>query len=98
MCQTDATEDTTIADREVSRQNAILALLVSDPFPWTEEEIGRELSPVNGRLDADDPLMALSGAGLVYRFEVTLRDGPPLRLVTLTRAARQADVVYQGAS
>ncbi len=62
----------------------ILLLLCDSPFPWTLEEIGRELqSP----LDAADGVRRLTETGLVHRFE---------DFVFPTRTARRADELEVG--
>jgi hypothetical protein len=71
------------SDRRGDR--SVLVNLFQDPFPWTIEEIGRELGNQD---DATDSVARLAADGLVHRFE---------RFVFPTRAARRSDELYEGA-
>jgi hypothetical protein len=66
-------------------EKAVLILLLEDRFPWTVEELTREL---NDRTDAVDAVASLAGDGLVHR----LGD-----FVFPTRALRRSDELYEGA-
>ncbi len=70
------------ADR---RERVVLALLFGDPFPWTVEEIGRELDNPKYAVDC---IASLTGDGLVHRFG---------EFVFPTRAARRSDELHEGA-
>jgi hypothetical protein len=52
-----------IARREDALDDEILRLLFSSPYPWTVEELAREL----GDSGAEDGLRRLAGASLVHR-------------------------------
>lgn len=78
-------DEETPGERLDQHQRTVLMLLFSDPFPWTVQELGRELGEERLAVDA---IGELAGAGLVYRF-----DG---EFVVPTRAARRADVLYEG--
>ena len=54
-----------IGHRERALDDEILCLLFSSPYPWTVEELAREL----GTSDAEDGVSRLAGAGLVHRIE-----------------------------
>lgn len=78
----DAPEDlVSEQDRDL---NVLNLLLVDSPWPWSVEEIARELQ---NRLDAEDAVCRLVGAGLVHRLGV---------FVFPTRAARRADQLGVG--
>jgi hypothetical protein len=65
---------------ETDRDRNVLNLMLADsPWPWTVDEIARELQ---NRLDAEDAVWRLTGAGLVHRFG---------EFVFPTRTARRAD-------
>jgi hypothetical protein len=66
-------------------EKAVLILLLEDRYPWTVEELTREL---NHPTDALDAIASLAGDGLVHR----LGD-----FVFPTRAARRSDELYEGA-
>lgn len=66
-------------------EKAVLILLLEDRYPWTVEELTREL---NDRTDAVDAVASLAGDGLVHR----LGD-----FVFPTRALRRSDELYEGA-
>jgi predicted transcriptional regulator len=51
--------------RERALDDEILRLLFSSSYPWTVEELAREL----GTSDAEDGVSRLAGAGLVHRIE-----------------------------
>lgn len=78
-------DEETPGERLDQRQRTVLMLLFSDPSPWTVQELGCELGeePL-----AADAVAELAGAGLVHRL-----DG---EFVVPTRAARRADVLYEG--
>jgi hypothetical protein len=86
MGATSSTRDEeTPGERMDRREKTVLAMLLGDPFPWTVEEIGRELG---NQEHAVDSVASLAGAGLVHRL-----DG----FVFPTRAARRSDEIYDGA-
>ncbi len=72
-------------ERMDRRDKSVLLNLFQDPFPWTIEEIGREMEDQD---DAVDSVARLAADGLVHRFE---------RFVFPTRAARRSDELYEGA-
>ena len=63
-------------------EKAVLILLLEDRYPWTVEELTRELN------DRTDAVASLAGDGLVHR----LGD-----FVFPTRALRRSDELYEGA-
>lgn len=71
------------SDRRGDR--SVLANLFQDPFPWTIEEIGRELGDQD---DAADSVARLAADGLVHRCG---------EFVFPTRAARRSDDLHEGA-
>lgn len=73
-----------IAERENQTDKVILLLLCESSFPWSVEEIGRELQD---RMRAVDGVRRLTEAGLVHR----LGD-----FVFPTRTARRADELEVG--
>lgn len=85
----DATDSTSDEERpgesERRGDKAVLANLFQDPFPWTVEEIGRELQDQD---DAVDSVARLAADGLVHRFG---------EFVFPTRAARRSDDLHEGA-
>lgn len=78
-------DEETAGDRLDQRQKTVLMLLFSDPSLWTVQELGRELGEERLAVDA---VAELAGAGLVHRL-----DGG---FVVPSRAARRADVLYEG--
>lgn len=74
-----------VAAIEADTDRALLAVLLDDPCLWAVEEIGREL---NDPVEAESSLSRLHAAGLAHRL-----DGG---FVFASRAARQADAIYQG--
>jgi hypothetical protein len=72
--------------REIERHtdNVVLALIFREKWPWSVEEIGREL---NDQTEASDAVCRLLGSGLVHR----LGD-----LVFPTRAARRGAEIEIG--
>jgi hypothetical protein len=58
----DAATDVAVDDRD--RDRNVLTLLLDDPWPWSVDEIARELQNC---LDAEDAICRLTGAGLVHR-------------------------------
>jgi len=72
-------------ERTDRRERAVLALLLADPFPWTVEEIGRELENPKYAVDC---IASLAGDGLVHRFG---------EFVFPMRAARRSDELHEGA-
>lgn len=78
-------DDETPGERMDRREKTVLALLLQDPFPWTVEEIGREL---DSQRYAVDSVASLAGAGLVHRLG---------EFVFPTRAARRSDELHEGA-
>lgn len=85
----DATGST--SDEETPRESdrrgdkSVLVNLFQDPFPWTIEEIGRELGDQD---EATDSVARLAADGLVHRFG---------EFVFPTRAARCSDDLHEGA-
>jgi hypothetical protein len=77
--------DQTPGDRMDGSERMVLLVLFRDPFPWTVEELGRELRDQGEAIDA---IGRLASAGLVHR----LGD-----FVFPTRAARRSDELYEGA-
>ena len=69
---------------EAERERAVLELMLDDPYPWTVDEIAREIS--GERLDAADAVARLQGSGLAHRLG---------EFVFPTRAARRADTIEQ---
>jgi len=67
------------------RERTVLYLLIQDPFPWTVEELGREVGDLRGTSDA---VAALVSTGHVHRFG---------EFVIPTRSARRSDELYEGA-
>jgi len=56
-----------IAEREWASDKTVLELLLnSQQWPWSVEEVGRELGD---RVDAEDAVGRLRGAGLVHRLD-----------------------------
>lgn len=78
-------DEETPGDRLDQHQRTVLMLLFSDPSPWTVQELGCELGEERLAVDA---VGELAGAGLVHRL-----DGD---FVVPSRAARRADVLYEG--
>ena len=72
-------------NRMDQRQKTVLMLLFDDPSPWSVQELGRELHDERLAVDA---VAELAGAGLVHRLGGDF--------VVPTRAARRADVLYEG--
>jgi len=59
--------DDSIATAEKNADKAVLELMLhSQQWPWSVEEVGREL---DDHLGAEDALSRLSGAGLVHRHD-----------------------------
>jgi hypothetical protein len=59
--------DDAIAKDENDTEKAVLELLLHSPqWPWSVEEVGRELDDLLG---AEDALYRLSGAGRVHRHD-----------------------------
>jgi hypothetical protein len=86
MGATSSTRDEeTPGERMDRREKTVLAMLFQDPFPWTVEEIGREL---DSQKHAVDSVASLAGAGLVHRLG---------EFVFPTRAARRSDELHEGA-
>jgi hypothetical protein len=75
----------TPGDRMDGREKSVLFMLFQDPFPWTVEEIGRELG---NQGHAVDSVAQLAGDGLVHRLG---------EFVFPTRAARRSDELHEGA-
>jgi hypothetical protein len=71
---------------EELRDNGVLNLFFCDPtsYPWTVDEIGRE---IENRLAAEDSVRRLTEAGLLHRAG---------EFVFPTRAARRADQLGVG--
>lgn len=67
------------ADAERAADATVLDLLIGDPFPWSRDELARNLDEPTA---ADDAIMRLRAAGLVHRLG---------EFVFPTRAARCAD-------
>lgn len=76
-------DDETPGERIDRRESVVLALLFDDPFPWTVEEIGRELDDPKYAVDC---VASLAGDGLVHRFG---------EFVFPTRAARRSDELHE---
>jgi hypothetical protein len=64
---------------ESDRDRNVLNLMLDDSWPWSVDEIARELQT---RIGADDSVCRLSEAGLVHRLG---------KFVFPTRTARRAD-------
>jgi hypothetical protein len=84
----DATRSTldqeTPAEREARGDNLILTLMLDEPYPWTVEEIGREIRDPGYATDA---VSRLASAGLVHRLG---------EFVYPTRTARRAAELQVG--
>jgi hypothetical protein len=78
-------DEETPGERIDQRERTVLALLFADPFPWTVEEIGRELDDPKYAVDC---IASLAGDGLVHRLG---------EFVFPTRAARRSDELHEGA-
>jgi predicted transcriptional regulator len=79
-----ATPSTPEEDRraEAERDDEVLFLLFSSPYPWSVDELARELDDAC----APDRVARLAAAGLVYRLG---------EFVFPTRAARRARELYR---
>jgi hypothetical protein len=73
----DAVSDPAMDDRD--RDRNVLNLMLDDSWPWSVDEIARELQD---RIGAHDSVSRLAEAGLVYRLG---------EFVFPTRTARRAD-------
>lgn len=94
MSATDSSEETP-GERMDRRERLVLYMLFRDPFPWTIEEMGRELGDHGHAVDA---IAALATDGLVHRFTATaLPSKQPVEFVIPTRTARRSDELYGGA-
>ena len=94
MSTTDSSEETP-GERMDRRERQVLYMLFRDPFPWTVEELGRELGDHSHAVDA---IAALATDGLVHRFEAAAVSGmQPVEFVIPTRTARRTDELYEGA-
>jgi hypothetical protein len=94
MSTTDSSEETP-GERMDRRERLVLYMLFRDPFPWTVEEMGRELGDHGHAVDA---IAALATDGLVHRFEAAALPGKrPVEFVIPTRTARRTDELYEGA-
>jgi hypothetical protein len=72
---------------EEDRDSNVLNLMLCDsPWPWTVDEIAREL---HTRMGAEDSVGRLAGMGLVHRLG---------EFVFPTRAARRADQIGTGSA
>lgn len=80
-----SSDEQTPGERMDRRERTVLHLLIQDPFPWTIEELGRELGD---RASTSDAVATLAGAGLVHRFG---------EFVIPTRSARRSDELHEGA-
>jgi hypothetical protein len=78
----DAASDVAVDDRD--RDRNVLNLTLDDSWPWSIDEIVRELQD---RIGAHDSVSRLSEAGLVHRLG---------EFVFPTRAARRADQLRVG--
>jgi hypothetical protein len=85
MSATGGSEGQTPGERMDRRERTVLYLLIQDPFPWTIEELGREVGDQGGMSDA---VAALVSTGLVHRSG---------EFVIPTRSARRSDELYEGA-
>lgn len=79
----DAAPEDLVSERDRDR-NVLNLMFVDSSWPWSVEEIARELQ---SRLDAEDAVCRLAGAGLVHRLG---------EFVFPTRAARRADELGMG--
>lgn len=79
-----AVADLAMNDRDRDR-NVLNLMLVDSPWPWSLDEIAREL---HSMIDAHDAVDRLASAGLLHRLD----DG----FVFPTRAARRADELGLG--
>jgi hypothetical protein len=78
-------EDEDPAGREARTDNAVLDfMLVGPSWPWSVEEIVRELG---NKVDAEDAVVRLIGAGLAHRMG---------EFIFPTRSARRASEVRIG--
>jgi hypothetical protein len=94
MSTTDSSEEMP-GERMDRRQRMVLYMLFRDSFPWTVEEMGRELGD-HGQ--AADAIAELATDGLVHRFEVAALPGREhVEFVIPTRTARRSDELYEGA-
>jgi hypothetical protein len=92
-------DEQTPGERLDQREKHVLLALTEDPFPWTVEELARDM----GREGcwAEDAVAALDAAGLVHRFVVlrpTREDQREERVEVIipTRAARRSDELHGG--
>jgi len=75
--------DQTPGDRMDESERTVLLVLFHDPFPWTVEELGRELRDQG---DAIDAVGRLAGAGLCIGSEISCsRPAPPGARMSSTR-------------
>ncbi len=92
-------DEQTPGERSDQRERHVLLALIQDPFPWTVEELARDMGK-EGRW-TEDAVAALDAAGLVQRF-VVLRPAREIQreerveVVIPTRAARRLDELQGG--
>ncbi len=84
-------ERTDPGERMDNTEREVLFLLYRDPFPWTVEELGRELGDLG---NASDAVTSLTAAGLLHRFPAVARGGAGSEFVIPTRAARRSDELH----
>lgn len=78
-------DDETPGDRMDGRDKSVMLMLFQDPFPWTVEEIGRDLGDQGFAVDSVNRLAA---DGLLHRLG---------EFVFPTRTARRSDELHEGA-
>jgi DNA-binding MarR family transcriptional regulator len=93
-------DEQTSGERLDQHERHVLLALIQDPFPWTVEELARDMG-MEGRW-TEDAVAALDAAGLVHRFVVLRPVGEDQRegrveVVIPTRAARRLDELQGGA-
>ncbi len=84
-------ERTDPGERMDNTEREVLFLLYRDPFPWTVEELGRELGDLG---NASDAVTSLAAAGLLHRFPAAARGDAGSEFVIPTRAARRSDELH----
>jgi hypothetical protein len=92
-------DEQTPGERSDQRERHVLLALAEDPFPWTVEELARDMGK-EGRW-TEDAVAGLDAAGLVHRF-VVLRPAREdqreerVEVVIPTRAARRLGELQGG--
>ena len=88
------TDEETPGEQMDRTERSVLHRLLCDGFPWTVEELGRDLGDQRRAVDA---VASLAGDGLVHRFSVGLPGKVPVEFVVPSRSARRSDELYEGA-